>query len=284
MTIAALPMYDWPESRADTDAEWAGLRARLTAAGIDAPEKIVRRNGELPAVPGGIRDGEGRLIALDPATLPPGELDFPTLWKHPALLFAQTCWGPMEEGLEQHVTVIGQPSYDGIEGGQGQLYSSAILMRRSSPSPFRGGSARSAGVGVVQDKAPAAVQAPADGRAVLPLDLFRNKRFAYNSTDSMSGIIALTRDLEVAGQNLSIFSERIETAAHRASIVAVAEGRADVCAVDCRSWHLAKLHEPRARDVVVVGWTALRKGLPYITSRHTPPDTAARLRAALAPC
>jgi ABC-type phosphate/phosphonate transport system substrate-binding protein len=261
MTIAALPMYDWPESRADTDAEWAGLRARLMAAGIDAPEKIVRRNADLPAVTGGVRDAEGRVIAPDPATLPPEEFDFPTLWKHPALLFAQTCWGPMEEGLEEHVTVIGQPSYDGIEGGQGQLYSSAVLVRRGSA---------------------ASVQAPADGRAVLPLDLFRNKRFAYNSTDSMSGIIALTRDLEAAGQNLSIFSERIETAAHRASIVAVAEGRADVCAVDCRSWHLAKLHEPRARDVEVVGWTALRKGLPYITSRHTPPDTVARLRAALA--
>jgi ABC-type phosphate/phosphonate transport system substrate-binding protein len=261
MTIAALPMYDWPEARADTDAEWADLRARVSTAGIDAPEKIVRRNGELPAVPGGIRDGEGRVIAPDPATLPPDEFDFPTLWKHPALLFAQTCWGPMEEGLEKHVAVIGQPSYDGIEGGQGELYSSAILMRRGST---------------------VSVRAPADGHAALPLDLFRNKRFAYNSTDSMSGIIALTRDLEAAGQNLSIFSERIETAAHRASIVAVAEGRADVCAVDCRSWHLAKLHEPRARDVEVVGWTALRKGLPYITSRHTPPDTVARLRAALA--
>jgi ABC-type phosphate/phosphonate transport system substrate-binding protein len=278
MTIAALPMYDWPEARAETDAEWAGLRERLVATGIDAPEKIVRRNAELPAVPGGIRDSEGRIVAPDPATLPSGELDFQTLWKHPALLLAQTCWGPMEQGLAAHVTVIGQPSYDGIEGGQGELYSSAILMRRSSPSPLRGGSARSAGVGVAQESA---LPSPADGRAILPLDLILNKRFAYNSTDSMSGIMALTRDLEAAGESLQIFSERIETGAHRASIVAVAEGGADVCAIDCRSWHLAKLHEPRAADLGVVGWTARRKGLPYITSRHTPPETVARLRAAL---
>ena len=122
---------------------------------------------------------------------------------------------------------------------------------------------------------------PADGRAILPLELIRNKRFAYNSLDSMSGIIALTRDLEAAGESLAIFSERIETAAHRASIVAVAEGRADVCAVDCRSWHLAKLHERRAAGVIAVGWTARRKGLPYITSRHTPPEIVARLKAAL---
>jgi len=187
------------------------------------------------------------------------------LWKHPALLLAQTCWGPLEEGLARHVVVVGQPSYDGIEGGQSELYSSAILMRRTDSLRKGGG-----------------IAAPADGRALLPLDLFRNKRFAYNSLDSMSGIVALTRDLEAVGENFAIFSERTETAAHRASIVAVAEGRADVCAVDCRSWHLARVHEPCASDVEVVGWTARRKGLPFITSVHTSADTVARLRAALA--
>ena len=262
MTIVALPMYDWPEARADTDAEWQALRARLLAAGIEAPETLTRRNADLPAVSGGIRDREGRPIAPDPAALPPDAFDFQTLWKHPDLLLAQTCWGPMEKGLESHVVLVGQPSYDGIEGGQGALYSSAILMRR-------GGSESN-------------VQSPADGHAMLTLDLFRDKRLAYNSPDSMSGIIALAGDLEAAGESLEMFSGRIETGAHRASIVAVAEGRADVCAVDCRSWHLARRHEPRAADVAVVGWTARRKGLPFITSLRTPPAIVAKLRAVLA--
>ncbi len=191
-----------------------------------------------------------------PPPLPPDDLDFHTLWKHPALLFAQTCWGPMEQGLEPHVVVIGQPSYDAFEGGQGELYSSPLLMRK----------------GVA-----AKVASPSDGRAILPLDLIRNTRFAYNGTDSMSGLIALTRDLEAAGESLAIFSDSIETGAHRASIVAVAEGRADVCAVDCRSLHLARLYEPAAADLVVVGWTARRKGLPYITSRRTSADLVGRL-------
>ena len=43
---------------------------------------------------------------------------------------------------------------------------------------------------------------------------------------AMSGIIALTRDLEAAGESLAIFAERVQTGAHRASIIAVAEGRA----------------------------------------------------------
>jgi ABC-type phosphate/phosphonate transport system substrate-binding protein len=259
--IAALPMYEWPETRAQTDAEWSRFRAYFQRAGIDAPQGIVRRNADMPDVPGGIRGGDGEVIAPDPATLPPDELDVATLWRHPQLLLCQTCWGPMELGLAAHVQVVGQPSYKGFEGGQGQLYSSAILMRGSE----------------------AGVAAPADGQPIIPLALIRGKRFAYNGLDSMSGVIAPTRDLEGMGESLSIFSERIETGAHRASIVAVAEGRADVCAVDCRSWHMAKRHEPKAKELQVVGWTCLRKGLPMITSVHTPEEIREQLIEILNP-
>ncbi len=261
--IAALPMYDWPEARDAVDAGWADLRERFRQAGIDAPQSLVRRNADMPAVPGGIVDAGGRVIAPDPATLPPDGFDPQTLWRHPALLMAQTCWGPMELGLAAHVTVIGQPSYDAFAGGKGELYSSAVLMRH--------------GAGTDADVPP-----PADGRAFLPIELFRGMRLAFNGPDSMSGMLSLTRDLEAAGETLAIFSDRLETGSHRGSIAAVAEGRADVCAIDCRSWHLARLHEPAASRIRVVGWTAQRKGLPYITSRHTQPDVVAKLRASLA--
>jgi ABC-type phosphate/phosphonate transport system substrate-binding protein len=258
--IAALPMYEWPEVRDEIDAEWARLRVTLGDYGIDAPGRIVRRNGDLPAVPGGIRDATGHVIAPDPASLPASELDFHALWLHPQLLFTQTCWGPMELGLARHVQLVGQPSYDAFEGGQGEFYSSALVMRRTASS----------------------VPAPREGEALLPLDLMRDRRFAYNSLDSMSGIIALTRDLEEAGENLDIFSERNESGGHRQSIVAVAEGRADIAAIDCRSWALAQRFEPDARDVSVVGWTRRRKGLPYITGRNTPAELVEKLRAAFA--
>src|SRR3954447_17061776 len=158
--IAALPMYDWPEARDEVDAQWASLRDVFRRKGIDAPQTIVRRNGDLPPVPGGIRDAEGKLVAPDPATLPPDELDFHRLWLHPALLFAQTCWGPMELGLSRHVQVIGQPGYDAYEGGQGELYSSARVMLGGGGREFR---------------------PPADGKALLPLDLIRDRRFTFNS-------------------------------------------------------------------------------------------------------
>lgn len=258
--IAALPMYDWPEIRAKTDAQWARLRDALRAAGIDAPDTLVRRNGDMPAVPGGIQDDEGKVIAPDPATLPPDELDMAALWRHPDMLFSQTCWGPMDLGLEPYVRVIAQPDYSDFEGGKGTLYSSAIVTRGSSADD---------------------VASPPDGAAALPIEAMRGLRLAYNNPDSMSGIIGLMRDLEAAGESLDLFSERIETGSHRASVAALAEGRADICAVDCRSWQLAQRFEPKAREVVVVGWTARRKGLPYIVSRHIPGDIADIVREEL---
>ncbi len=228
------------------------LRDRLRAAGIDAPDTLARRNADLPPVPGGIRDAADHLIAPDPATLPPEEFDLAVLWRHPALLFAQTCWGPMEAGLSQHVAVVGQPDYSAFEGGAGEAYSSAILVR-----------AGEAGTGPVSP--------PADGSAVLPLERMRGRKLAFNDPHSMSGIIALGRDLEAAGESLDIFSGKVETGGHRASIVAVADGRADICAVDCRTWALARRFEPKAKQMEVVGWTARRKGLPCISAGDLEP-------------
>ncbi|TPI64801.1 phosphate ABC transporter substrate-binding protein [Mesorhizobium sp. B3-1-3] len=259
--VAALPMYDWPEARGEVDAQWARLRDAFRQKGIDAPEAVVRSNRELPPVPGGIRDDAGKPIAPDPATLPSDEFDFLQLWLSPALLFGQTCWGPMELGLAPHVQVIAQPSYDAFEGGQGELYSSALVM--------------------AADGGPSVVS-PADGKAVVPLDLIRGKRFTFNNPDSMSGLIGLTRDLQTMDKSLDIFASRSESGGHRSSIVAVAEGRADIAAIDCESWALARRFEPAAKGVKVVGWTARRKGLPYITARTTPEKIVAAMRDAVA--
>ncbi|CAN7672279.1 PhnD/SsuA/transferrin family substrate-binding protein [Mesorhizobium amorphae] len=258
--VAALPMYDWPEMRGEVDAQWALLRNAFRKKGIDAPEALARVNGDLPPVPGGIRDADGKVIAPDPATLPPNELDFHRLWLHPALLFGQTCWGPMDLGLSAHVQVVAQPSYDAYEGGQGELYSSALVM----PADGR-----------------PSVASPDDGAPLIPLDLLRGKRFTFNDTGSMSGFLGLKRDLKAMGESLDLFASRSLSGGHRSSIVAIAEGKADVAAIDCESWALAQRFEPAARQVKVVGWTGRRKGLPFITARTTPEKTVAALREAV---
>lgn len=249
--VAALPMYDWPEAQAETDAEWARLRQVLLARGVSAPPRLARRNADLPPVPGGIRDKAGQVIAPDPAGLPPDELDLQAMWLHPGLALAQACWGPLELGLQAHIQVVGQPDYSVFEGGQGPLYSSAILMRRSADASRE--------------------PPPPDGRARLPIARLRGARFAFNGPESMSGVLALTRDLAAAGEELTeLFSERLQTGSHRTSIAAVADSRADVCAVDCRSLSLARRFEPKAARLEVVGWTARRPGLPYIAARTMP--------------
>ena len=249
--IAALPMYDWPETRAETDTQWAAIRDRLRAAGIAAPEALTRVAGDLSA-----------------------------LWRDPALLLAQTCWGPMGLGLADHVEVVGQPDYSGYEGGRGELYSSAVVMRRADIPPS-GLPAISPSRGEMAGRPEGGVEAPSDGRAVLPLDLLGGRRFAFNGRDSMSGYLALEQDLAALGESLALFCGRVETGGHRASVVAVAQGRADVAAVDCRSWTLAQRFEPAAKKLAVVGWTARRKGLPFITAKATPPAVVAKLKVVL---
>lgn len=256
--VAALPMYDWPEIRAETDALWSQLAKALRSCGVEAPERLARNNAALPPVPGGIRDEAGTVIAADPADLPSDELDLQALWHHPHLLLAQTCWGPMSAGLHEHVQLVGQPDYSSCEGGAGACYSSAVLMRRGEGT---------------------SVAAPPDGGAVLPLDRMQGMRLAYNEPVSMSGYLALLQDI---GSDAGLFAETVATGSHRASARAVAEGRADLCAVDCRSWALIQRFEPYAAGLVAVGWTARRKGLPYITSRYTAPNDIRVLRRVLA--
>lgn len=258
--IAALPMYDWPERRAGVDAQWAGMGDRLRAAGIDAPVTLVRRNADLPAVPGGIRDASGELIAADPATLPQEGLDLHVLWRHPALLLAQTCWGPMREtGLSDHVVVMGQQDYSGIAGGEGAAYSSAIVMRRDEGHP----------------------SVSPSNMAFIPVDVLRRRRFAFNEHHSMSGRLALKADLEAAGEGLHVFSDVVETGGHRFSIRAVAERHADVATIDCLSWAMAIRHEPAARMLNVVGWTGRRPGLPFVMAGKLS-HLAGKVSAALA--
>jgi ABC-type phosphate/phosphonate transport system substrate-binding protein len=98
----------------------------------------------------------------------------------------------------------------------------------------------------------------------------------------MSGVLALSRDLDAMDESLDVFPEKIETGSHRASALAVAEGRADVCALDCRSWALIQHYDAFAQGLAVVGWTAKRKGLPFICSKAMPDEVVHALREAVA--
>ena len=86
----------------------------------------------------------------------------------------------------------------------------------------------------------------------------------------MSGYLALHRDLKAQDKTFGLFGGLVETGGHRASIETVATGRADIAAIDCKSWELAQRYDEAASALIVVGWTGRRKGLPFISSRKLP--------------
>ncbi|BDW84397.1 MULTISPECIES: phosphate/phosphite/phosphonate ABC transporter substrate-binding protein [Roseicyclus] len=96
--IAALPMYDRPELRAETDALWACIRDAMRARAIPAPDALTRD-----------RD--------------PWEI-----WQSPDLLLAQTCGLPFRARLHPHVTLVATPDYALPHCPPGQ-YNSVIIAR-----------------------------------------------------------------------------------------------------------------------------------------------------------
>jgi len=249
--IAAFPMYDWPEVHGETDKTWNRLRSAFIAAGLEnVPDTLIRRQ-----------------IDLHPDADPDAPLDTHTLWRDPRLLFSQTCWGPLEidDELMSQVVVVGQPKY-ACEGGNGELYSSAIIVKREAG-------------GTDGPDAPATQRWDSYHPALLShfnAIAAAGGVFAYNSHESLSGFLALDRDLQaVSAQGLdALFPKKLNTDGHRATIRAIANDEAQIGSVDCRSWALAQRFDPEVTArCLVIGWTNLRKGLPFITSSRLPQRT-----------
>lgn len=97
--IAALPMYDWPELRSQTDAFWQDVLVHLKDAGIEAPIELTRDKPQFE------------------------------IWTAQDLLIAQTCGYPLATALRGKVHLVGAPHY-GVEGCGPGTYSSAIVMQR----------------------------------------------------------------------------------------------------------------------------------------------------------
>lgn len=174
--------------------------------------------------------------------------DREAIWTSPGLLLSQTCAWPFITRLRTSARLVATPAYD-VEGCAGAFYSSFLVARAGE-----GGDS---------------------------LGAFRGRRFAVNSRDSLSGYVALRSAMQA-----EILAERdvewVETGGHRESIRAVAEGAADLAAIDAVCWALAGRHEAGAvQRLRIVNRTPLRPGLPLITAGGATPATVHTLRAAL---
>lgn len=202
--LAALPMYDRPEIRTETDLLWIALREAIRDAGADAP----------------------RLLTRDRAPR--------TIWADPGLTLAQTCGLPYVTALRGRVGLLGAPAYriDGVAPGE---YRSAIIVPSASPAER------------LEDLAGALA--------------------AVNARDSQSGYAALMSCVAPLAERGRFLGEMLMTGSHGASLAALAEGRADVAAIDAISWELARRHDPAAQAVRVLAWSPPTPGLPFITGR-----------------
>lgn len=109
---------------------------------------------------------------------------------------------------------------------------------------------------------------------------FRGQRAVCNSVDSQSGYNALRKMVAPLAEQGRFFTQTSLSGSHRQSLIALAEGRADIAAIDCVTWALLQRHEPElVEGLSVVGETPLAPGLPLITAGDA--STVELLRDAL---
>lgn len=158
------------------------------------------------------------------------------LWQDPALMFAQTCGYPYYARLQERVALVATPCY-AVEGCDGPRYRSAIVVRADSGR-----------------------QNLADCRGAVA---------AATAEHSMSGYRFLMHCFADLAQQGPVFSSLLWTGGHARSIEALCDGRAEVAAIDCVSWHNACRDWPeRTAALRIIAWSALAPGLPLVTSRE----------------
>ncbi len=173
--------------------------------------------------------------------------DFWQIWQSPDLLLAQTCGMPYRTRLHPEVNLVGTPDY-GLPGCPPGHYRSVLVVH-------------------------------ADAKGDSEAD-FADGTFAYNEALSQSGWAAPMTHFAASGVRFGTF---LPTGAHANSARAVAQGHADMAALDAMTWRLLQRHDPLAARLRVIAKTPPTPGLPYITARHRDPAPIAHaVRAAIA--
>lgn len=168
-------------------------------------------------------------------------------WQSPDLVLSQTCGMPYRTRLRARVALVGTPDF-ALKGCPPGYYRSIFVVRRDAQG----------------DK----------------LGDFATQRFAYNEALSQSGWAAPVNYAEAQGLR---FSRLVHSGGHTASARAVAQGRADIAALDAQSWRLMQRHDAFAERLRVLCATWPTPGLPCITAiTRDPAPIRNALRRAIA--
>lgn len=182
-----------------------------------------------------------------PQNLTRGDLAYGAGWQSPDLLVSQTCGLPFRSFLKDRVTLVGTPDY-GVVGCPPGFYRSVILVRRNDPRQF--------------------------------LRDFGGACFAVNDRHSQSGWAAAAKAFATASV---VPGSCLVTGAHRVSAQTVAEGAADICAVDAVTWRGIQRWDAMGQDLRVLLETPPTPGLPLITAMgRDPAPLFSAMQAAIA--
>jgi ABC-type phosphate/phosphonate transport system substrate-binding protein len=180
-----------------------------------------------------IRDRMRAAGIAAPEHLTRGGADLMAEWLSPDLVLSQTCGLPYRARLHRRVALIGTPDY-GVEGCAPGQYRSVFVARADDP---REGLAAFDGAG-----------------------------FAYNDGLSQSGWAAPQTHAAALGIRLRPV---LRTGGHRLSADAVAEGRAEIAALDAVTWSMIRRWDAVASRLRVVALTDPSPGLPLIACAGT---------------
>lgn len=163
-----------------------------------------------------------------------------SLLRDPGLFFGHTCGYPLMKHLKERVTPFCVPVFD-VPGTSGKLYSSRFIV--------------------------------AAGSTIEGLDECRGKVAAINATDSNSGVNLLRYAIARLKPGTTFFSGVIETGSHLHSLEAVAEGAADVAAIDCVSYQFIQDQWPAlVEQVRSIGFSVKTCGLPFVLPQPVTSD------------
>lgn len=161
------------------------------------------------------------------------------LWSRPELIVGQTCGWPYTNYLKEQVVPFARFHYDLPDCPPGDYNSVYIghddddYDHLTSPQAFE----------------------------------FVEK-IAMNSDDSQSGFHVFSEITGKPAEQCIAKEKRVVTGAHRNSISAVANGDANIAAIDAIAFELAKYYEPESvSKIVVLGNSKPLAGLPLITSK-----------------
>ncbi|WP_026595757.1 phosphate/phosphite/phosphonate ABC transporter substrate-binding protein [Methyloferula stellata] len=163
--------------------------------------------------------------------------DYQGAWRDPDLLFGQACGYPLVKQFKSAVQIVATPIY-GSSGCEGFEHCSFFI-----------------------------VNAKAQHRTLRDV---RGSVCAVNSFDSNTGMNLLRAAIAPIAESNDFFRSVVITGSHHKSLEAVAEGRADIAAIDCVSFAHFERFEPELTErVSKIGESVRTAAPPYITARKT---------------